>query len=161
MKPGAKPLTRKPGEFYGICNLTKPHPVKDLPLYLQREYAAKGWAKGFRSVYSRKARRELDTECFLEPMCEGFETNDRAAFDAHMKEEHGKHEVKGHWESVCKSVRAGWRPSLTTRRDIATAHGLQTCTACGLVAEVGERLADQRWWSEHVELCRGLVEASA
>lgn len=160
MKPGSKPLTRKPGEFYGICNLTKPHPIKDLPLYLQREYAEKGWPKGWRNVYSRKAKRGLNTECFLEPRCEGFETADRAAFDAHMRDEHGKREVRGYWESVCKSVRAGWRPSLSTRRDIAAAHELKTCTSCGMAAEVGQRAADVLWWDEHERLCTGQAVAS-
>lgn len=161
MTLGAKPLTSKPGEFYGHCHATKPHPIKELPEYLRREYADKGWAKGYRNVYSRKARTTLSTECYLEPLCEGFETSDRAAFDAHMKEEHGKREVKGHWESVAKSVRAGWRPSLTTRRDVAAVHELQTCPECGMAAEVGQRAADVLWWDEHLTRCTGEVKAVA
>lgn len=161
MTLGAKPLTRKPGEFYGVCRLTKPHPIKDLPPHLQRAMAENGWPKGWRNVYNRKAKRELRTECYLEPLCDGIETSDRAAFDAHMKEAHGRNEVKGHWESIAKSVRAGWRPVLKSRRDVVAAHDLQVCPGCGLSAEVGDRAADTLWWHEHLTRCRGTGEAGA
>lgn len=148
---------KAPGQFRARCRLTKPHPVKDLPEYLRREYAEKGWPKGTREIYSRKTRREVSTECFLEPLCEGFETSDPAAFDAHMKTAHGKGEVKGYAESWLLGIRKGWRPprlSVEGKPLVkAAAEITRACPFCGLIAEVSDRAADLLWWDEHERGC--------
>lgn len=148
---------KKPGQFRARCALTKPHPIKDLPEYLSREYAEKGWPKGFREIYSRSARRELSRECFLEPLCDGFETTDPAAFVEHMKTTHGKREVKGDAETWLLGIRKMWSgPRLAVSGKPLTKAGVEatrTCASCGLVAEVDDRPGNVLWWDEHERGC--------
>lgn len=149
------------GQFRARCDLAKAHPVKDLPEYLRREYADKGWPKETREVYSRSARATVHRECFLEPLCEGFETTDPTAFAEHMKTVHGKNRVTGHSETFARSIMAGWRgPRLKPDgQPVKALDELKTCSTCGLRAEVSDRAADVLWWAEHERMCVGSAVA--
>ena len=146
---------KAPGQFRARCHLTKAHPITDLPHYLRREYEVKGWKKATRSVYDRKRRRDVTVECFLEPLCDGFETDDPAVYAEHMTKFHRKHQVNGEWETFSRSVRAGWRsPRLKPDGQLVKAlEALSTCPTCGLVAEVDDRAPNVLWWDEHQRGC--------
>ena len=150
--------TTEPGEFKAYCRQGRWVPLDEVlawPHEKQPETAQTRWDK--------------DSACEVALVECDFATTDRDEFEAHVLQLHRNRRVFGYHESWTKDVRKGWRgPRLlaegkpwvdpSKRRNHSFT---QTCGACGLVAEVGDRLSDQRWWSEHVDLCRGLVEASA
>jgi hypothetical protein len=145
----------KPGEFWGRCILVMPHPISELPMYLRREYEERGWKKGHREAMVKRKRRM--TECYLEPLCDGFETTDKAAFEQHMREVHGRKQVTGEWETFSKSIRRGWVSPRPGREGAplkkAIVEGTVTCEGCGLVMERADTLASERFVREHLELC--------
>lgn len=147
----------KPGEFWARCSLTKPHPISELPHYLRREYEEKGWKRAHREAVVK--RRLKHTECYLEPLCAGFETTDKAAFEQHMREVHGKRQVSGENASLVARATGRWRTPRPGREGAAytptkALAGLTTtCACCGLVMENGSTLADERFVTEHLEHC--------
>ena len=155
MKDLLSAAEKKAHGFRGRCNLHRHHIISALPEYLRREYADKGWAKGTRNVRLKNGDYQW-MEVFLEPLCDGFETTDRAAFEDHMKTVHGKKTVYG--EAWSKSIRRGWvSPKAKAEGSPLTktlAAQLETCPSCGMSAEVGGRYGDQLWWDEHLRGCR-------
>lgn len=147
----------KPGEFLARCNLSRPHVVSDLPEYLRREYAEKGWKKATRTVYRPKLRSALSVEVFLEPLCDGLETTDKAEFERHMREVHRKAEVRGEAENWVKSIKRGWVTPKAKREGAplikAITESTIACPECGLVMETGSRYADELYIREHLEFC--------
>ena len=144
---------KAPGQFKARCALTKPHPLKDLPEYLRREYAVRGWKTGYRGIYSRKLRREVDVECYLEPLCDGFETTDRAVFEAHMKTVHGRKAVTVN--PLARLARSGYRgPRLTEEGTEFPVDGktIVRCE-CGLYGQLDGTYASELWWREHTAMC--------
>jgi hypothetical protein len=160
-----KPTTLKPGQFWATCNLTKPHPVRQMAEYQRREAEERGWKKGFREA---RVKRELrNTECYLEPLCEGFETTDKAAFEAHMRDVHGKSEVRGENSALVARATGRWRtpkakpegtPYTPTKAFVGE---VVTCPGCGLVMENGSTYADELFVREHLDLCVGLQDGAA
>jgi len=146
----------KPGEFRATCNLTRPHPISELPEYLRREYAANGWKQGYREVRIRRAL--LTVECFLEPLCEGLDTTDRAVFEDHMTRVHGKRFSNGENAGLVRAAKGTWR---TPAAKPFTPDNLTVfaCPSCGLVAEVDNRAANALWWDEHLRGCALAVSA--
>lgn len=151
-----------PGEFWARCHLVRPHPISELPMYLRREYEERGWKKGFREAVVKRTLRM--TECYLEPLCEGFETTDKAAFEQHMREVHGRKTVIGEWESFSKSIRRGWVSPRAGREGAplkkAITEATTTCDGCGLVMETDDTLATHLFIHEHLELCVSRVGAA-
>jgi hypothetical protein len=148
--------------FRAVCNLSRAEAVSSLPHYLRREYDEKGYRKGVREIRLKSDWRRV--ECYLIPLCDGFETTDRAAFEEHMKKVHGKANVYGHHENWSKSIRRGWVSPKTKPEGAALTKTLaaqvETCPDCGLSAEVGERYGDKQWWNEHLRGC-GVLHRSA
>ena len=145
-----------PGQFKARCALTRPHPVKDLPEYLRREYEVRGWKRATRGIYSRKLRREASVECYLEPLCDGFETTDRGVFEDHMRTVHGKKPATGENAALMSRAQGTWRgPRLTEDGKPWSADDERTeiCDGCGLVAQVGYTNEFEQWWREHLEFC--------
>lgn len=152
----------RPGEFRATCNLTKPHPISELPHYLRREYEEKGWKKGFREAVVKRDRRRV--ECFLEPLCEGHVFTDRAVFEDHMTKVHGRRRHTGEWETFSASIKRGWVSPRAGREDTplkkAVAERVVTCDACGLVMERGETHAAELFVREHLERCTAQAGAA-
>lgn len=162
-KPRRAKRRAEPGTFRATCNLSRPLVIADLPHYLRREYEDKGWVKSVRTIYDRKLRREVARECFLEPLCSGFETTDPAAFEEHMATLHGRKMSRNIWSSrpseVPHRTEPLWRaPKLLEEgRPFVDREGLtETCPTCGLVSQHPHGLAAERWWAEHIELCVGV-----
>ncbi len=154
----------KPGEFRGRCNLAKPHAVSELPHYLRREYEEKGWRKGVRTVRVRRDLRRV--ECFLEPLCDGFETTDKEAFEAHMRDVHGKSQMRGENAALVARATGRWRtpkakpdgtPYVATKAFVGQT---TTCEGCGLVMENGSTYADELFVREHLDFCAGRAGAA-
>jgi hypothetical protein len=74
---GLKPGTRKPGEFKARCRRGEWVPISDIPAEKQIEGMLKA------SRWDRRVKAEVT------PVQCDFETEDRAAFEAHMAEVHG------------------------------------------------------------------------
>lgn len=160
-----KPTTLKPGQFWATCNLMKTHPIRLLAEYQRREFKEKGWKTGFREVRLRNGDYR-NMECFLEPTCDGFETTDKAAFEAHMRDVHGKAPVRGENSALVARATGRWRtpkakPEGTPYTPTKALVGLTTtCSGCGLVMENGSTYADELFVREHLTLCVGLVGAA-
>jgi hypothetical protein len=142
----------RPGQFRAVCRLRKPHRIDKMPDYLRRECEKRGWKKGFRTFYDGRFGKGIQRECFLEPLCAGFDTTDPKAFAVHMAEAHGK---KPSGPRQLKQGRGMWNgPRLTVEgKPFDDKGALQTCTSCGLVAEVDDRAANVLWWAEHERGC--------
>lgn len=152
IKPWSGRGTTKPGEFKAYCKQGRWVPLDEVlswPREEQPETTTTKWDKALRCEVAL-------VEC-------AFGTTDTEAFTEHMRSVHRRQAVYGLSENLAKDVRRGWRgPRLlkegrpwvdpSRRKDHSFT---QTCGRCGLVAEVGEALADERWWDEHVELCVG------
>lgn len=149
---------KQPGQFRARCNLTVAKPDKKLTPEERREAQTNGY------------RRRLDTNSrphrwFVHfPQCQGFETDDLAAFAEHMAVMHNKKTVKGEGETLAASIRKGWRypaPGMGLKDDgkpfkpstVEIERTSATCPPCGLVAEVGYRTSDVLWWDEHLHGC--------
>lgn len=160
-----KPTALKPGQFWATCNLSKPHPISEMAQYQRREAEEKGWKKGFREAKVRGYYRMK--ECYLEPLCDGFVTTDKAAFEAHMREVHGKAPVRGENSALVARATGRWRtpkakpegtPYVPTKAFVGAT---TTCPGCGLVMENGSTLADELFVREHLTLCVDLQDGAA
>ena len=84
-------------KFHAVCHLKRWEPEKKLTPEVRREAAEKGYARRFnRDAERGKGRIEIGF-----PTCTGFETDDRAAFERHMADVHGrKSRQRGVWSST-------------------------------------------------------------
>lgn len=155
------PSMKKPGEFRARCTMRR----RVWERRMTAEEIADAKAKGYTRVFNRLESERRDPEKgqhgrweWALPACEGFETTDKAAFEQHMRDEHGRGPayVRSETESFGNSIRAGWRaPRLSaTGQDLtkAAAEQLQTCPTCELKAQV-DTLASEQWWREHLRGC--------
>lgn len=156
-------LTKKPGEFRARCNL-KREIAWDV---MTEESWALANARGYKRVFRELPSLKVDPETRKHGRwvvvfggCEGFETADAAAFERHMADAHGR---KPGGPRQLKRGNGMWKgPRLKDEgQPLKTGVELETCTACGLVAEVSERAADVLWWDEHQRLCAGTESAVA
>lgn len=148
---------RAPGEFRARCNLRREVPWDQMTGQLWTLANERDYTREFRDVASLRVDRETGRHgrwVVVFAACEGFETTDAAAFERHMAEAHGRK------PSGPRQLRLGaghWRgPRLTkegTALPPAAAAQVQTCDGCGLIAEMGDSAAADRWWREHLEHC--------
>jgi hypothetical protein len=157
----------QPGEFRATCNLAKPHPISLMAAYERREAEERGWKKGFREARVKGDTRR--TECYLEPLCDGFETTDKSAFVEHMATVHGRTLTgwscsKGANADLVNRASGTWRTPRPGREGAplkkAITEATVTCEGCGLVMENGTTLASERYVREHLELCVSRVGAA-
>lgn len=145
----------KPGVFQAHCRQVVWVPLAELlarPRDEQPDTTTTRW--------DRKLRCEVaQVQC-------AFETTDRAAYLAHMKDVHGKRTFHGHNAPWAKTIKPWRGPKLepegkpwkdpSRSKDPLTV----TCTHCGLVAETADTNAFDRWWAEHEAGCRIAQAAS-
>ena len=158
IKPWSGRGTKEPGEFKAYCKQSRWVPLDEVLSWPAEEQPNTTTTK-----WDAKLKREVAiVEC-------AFGTTDPAAFDEHMKHVHRRQTVYGEHENLCKDVRKGWRgPRLLEEGrpwvDPSRRKGhsfTQTCARCGLIAEVGDTLADETWWNEHQRFCVGEDQAVA
>lgn len=143
----------KPGLFKATCRLNQPVLFDDLTTE-QRDLVEELKRNGY---HSRKLKGTVvDVPC-------RFETTDRAEFDAHMKNVHGRTIGRKVWSDsgLPPLTKPGWKaPKLTEQGVPWPEIDERTLTCpCGLVAEVARYMhslgqhADEQWWNEHVSFC--------
>ncbi len=106
-----------------------------------------------------------------------LDTTDRAVFETHMVEVHGKKPTMTPYpdqstRSLSNRARGKWTtpkapaehvPAKPSLKDIAKA--IETCPSCGLVAEIRGvgfgRNADELWWREHLRGCALALEQAS
>lgn len=144
------------------CHLGRKKPVARLSQMSAEEAARRGLMKVQREI--RVNGRDQWIPVWVEPGCEGLETDDPAVFEAHMKEHHPERfrYARGANSTLVARVSTKWRvpKAQPEGTPVKTDADLKTCPACGLVAEVGDRAADVLWWDEHTRMCAG-TEAGA
>jgi hypothetical protein len=158
----------RPGAFKAYCNLVREVPWDKMTEDLWAIANARGYARQFRELASGRVDPETRRKgrwVVAFAGCQGFETTDPAAFERHMADVHnrkpaGPRQLKqgtGHWRAP-KLADDGQPFKLSTK---AVGEYIETCAACGLIAEVTSTHADELWWREHVERCTGVDSAVA
>jgi hypothetical protein len=155
-------LTSKPGEFHARCSLRRRVPEKRMNSVEISAAKAAGYERAFNRMESERVdptTRVHGRWEWLLPECEGFETTDRAEFERHMLEEHGRKApnwLRGEAETFAASINAGWKAPrlLTDGKDLPKAAGeqLRVCPTCDLHGHVDTN-AGELWWDEHVRGC--------
>lgn len=137
----------KPGTFKAHCRLNQPVPFVDLT-EAQRDLVE----ELRRGAYWKRNVQVVDVPC-------RFETTDRGEFDDHMKTVHNRTIGRKVWPNddsgLPPRTLPGWKPPKLTEEGTPWPEDdrrTESC-ACGLVAEVGDRYADQQWWNEHINFC--------
>lgn len=141
-----KSLVTKPGQFKAVCRLGYWTPDLEALMESGADTTVSKWD------------RKLERNVFLAQCSEEF--TDRTLFDSHMRDVHHKRKSSGDLTPWSQDIDRGWRapklkdegqPFKPSTKDLA--RDIETCGTCGLVAEVGGRAADVRWWDEHVRGC--------
>lgn len=150
------------------CSLQRWVPEKKLTPTEVREAKEAGLARRFVQLDSERLDRGQGRHGRWEvayAACEGFETTDGAAFEAHMLEHHSRKlgtYLAGYNEAFSRSIRAGWRgPRLyADGQDVpkAAAEHLTQCPTCELYAET-DTTASELWWAEHLRGCALAAQA--
>lgn len=159
----------RPGDFRALCRMRDRVPEQ---LMTEAQWAvarAVGFERVFRDMSSGRIDKEAGRRGRWEIAylsCGGLDTTDRAAFESHMAETHGR--KPSTWTT---GNARGWRPSSGMwNGPRLTAEGkpwedrsgrTDTCPDCGLVAEVDKSAASELWWREHLDLCIDAVARRA
>ena len=155
------PSVTKPGDFHARCAMRRRVWEKRMTPAEIADAKAKGYVRIFNPVDSERRDPEKGKRGRWEwalPACDSFETTDRADFERHMSEQHGRGPsyVRSASETFAASINAGWRaPRLhADGKDLpkAAAEQLEQCPTCELRAQV-DTLASEQWWREHLRGC--------
>lgn len=137
----------KPGDFRARCRAESWQSF-DVVLAAGQETTTSRWD-------AKRGEEVFDLRC-------AFDTTDREAFVEHMVTVHGKRRPSRYRpRKIGQGMWTG--PRLADEgQPFKDRSGLtQTCTRCGLVAEVTAALSDQLWWDEHLRMCAVSAEAGA
>lgn len=142
----------EPGMFKGVCRLG--YWTADLVALM---------ASGQETTVSKWDKKQGCN--VFQGQCPAVEFTDRDAFDAHMREVHGKRKSTGDLTAWSQDIKRGWKtakgtpegkPFKPSTKDLA--RDLETCKTCGLVAEIDGTSASVRWWDAHERACAGVEQ---
>lgn len=151
-----KHLTKNAGEFKGRCNLRRRVRWDRMTEELWVIANERGYERVFHEVESERRDKETGKHgrwMVVFAACGGLETDDAAAFEAHITELHDG----GRKLSSPVMITPGrmWKgpKAPVEHRALVTKAEVEVCDRCGLVAEVDGSNASDLWWTEHQRGC--------
>lgn len=156
-------MKHKPLRFHARCSLrrfVRWDRMTDELWVLANE---RGYERKFREVSSERVDKETRKHGRWEVVfaaCDGFETEDPAAFEQHMADLHdgGRRLTSPVMITPGRMWKGPKAPA--EQRTIVTQSDVETCEGCGLIAEHDGSTATELWWTEHQRGC-AIVQRAA